>query len=81
MREVTIAKNAGFCFGVRRATEKVEKLLACRNGMGQYTCILGKLIHNPGSPIKTDAEHSLQHSDGGLILFNNKLTGFHKILI
>jgi len=48
MREVTVAKNAGFCFGVRRATEKVEKLLACRNGAGQYTCILGKLIHNPG---------------------------------
>ena len=48
MREVIVAKNAGFCFGVRRATETVERLLSERTGAGQYTCILGKLIHNPG---------------------------------
>ena len=40
---VTLAKNAGFCFGVRRATETVEKLLA--DGKRRvYT--LGHLIHN-----------------------------------
>ena len=48
MAEIVMAKNAGFCFGVRRATETVERLLATRKGAGQYTCILGKLIHNPG---------------------------------
>ena len=48
MREIVLAENAGFCFGVRRATETVESLLATRKGEGQYTCILGKLIHNPG---------------------------------
>lgn len=39
----TIAQNAGFCFGVKRATQAVEKLLSdgvCR------VAILGHLIHN-----------------------------------
>ena len=48
MPEIVLAKNAGFCFGVRRATDTVERMLAERRGEGQYTCILGKLIHNPG---------------------------------
>ena len=48
MAEIVMAENAGFCFGVRRATDRVEALLAARRGEGQYTCILGKLIHNPG---------------------------------
>jgi 4-hydroxy-3-methylbut-2-enyl diphosphate reductase len=40
---VTLAKNAGFCFGVRRATEAVEKHLV--DGRTRvYT--LGHLIHN-----------------------------------
>lgn len=39
---ITVAKTAGFCFGVRRAMEQAEKL--AENG-GGYT--LGQLIHNP----------------------------------
>ncbi len=42
---VTVAKHAGFCFGVRRATEAVEKLLA-EGGTKVFT--LGRLIHNDG---------------------------------
>lgn len=42
---VTVANNAGFCFGVSRATECVEDLLASRkDGTRIYT--LGPLIHN-----------------------------------
>ncbi len=40
---VTLAKHAGFCFGVKRATETVESLLSIR-GMRVFT--LGHLIHN-----------------------------------
>ena len=40
---VRIAENAGFCFGVRRATEEVERLLGERNAR---VFILGHLIHN-----------------------------------
>lgn len=43
--QVTIADNAGFCFGVSRATSCVEQLLA----NGKKTCriyTLGSLIHN-----------------------------------
>ncbi|MFV0400129.1 MAG: bifunctional 4-hydroxy-3-methylbut-2-enyl diphosphate reductase/30S ribosomal protein S1 [Oscillospiraceae bacterium] len=40
---VTIADKAGFCFGVRRAVNLVEKLL----DQGEKVCTLGPLIHNP----------------------------------
>ncbi|MBO5904686.1 MAG: 4-hydroxy-3-methylbut-2-enyl diphosphate reductase [Clostridia bacterium] len=43
--QITIAKHAGFCFGVRRATERLEKAIAQKSeGEGIYT--LGALIHN-----------------------------------
>ena len=42
--EIIIAKHAGFCFGVKRATEEIEKRI--EKGEGRlYT--LGHLIHNP----------------------------------
>ncbi len=40
---VTVARHAGFCFGVRRATEAVEAAIR-RGGSKIYT--LGRLIHN-----------------------------------
>ena len=40
---VELAKTAGFCFGVKRAMEMVETLLAD----GKKVCTLGPLIHNP----------------------------------
>jgi len=40
--KVTVAKEAGFCFGVKRATDFVEQKLS--EGCKVY--ILGKLIHN-----------------------------------
>ncbi len=42
---ITIAKNAGFCFGVRRATDTVEKLIKEKK-KNDIICTLGKLIHN-----------------------------------
>ena len=41
---ITVAKNAGFCFGVRRATDTVEELI--KNKDKSTVCILGQLIHN-----------------------------------
>ncbi len=43
---ITVAKHAGFCFGVRRATDAVEHKLDESAGGKIYT--LGKLIHNDG---------------------------------
>ncbi len=40
---ITLAKTAGFCFGVDRAVELVYSLLA----NGKRVCTLGPLIHNP----------------------------------
>lgn len=40
---VTLAKTAGFCFGVNRAVEMVYDLL----DQGKRVCTLGPIIHNP----------------------------------
>lgn len=40
---ITLAKTAGFCFGVARAVQTVDDFLA----KGQKVCTLGPLIHNP----------------------------------
>lgn len=40
--EIIIAKNAGFCFGVKRAVDMVEKAL----DQGEKVYCLGELIHN-----------------------------------
>lgn len=42
--EITVAKTAGFCFGVRRAVEMVENALSQGEG-SLYS--LGPIIHNP----------------------------------
>ncbi len=44
--KINIASHAGFCFGVKRATETVERELASADGAAIYT--LGKIIHNDG---------------------------------
>ena len=41
---IEIAKNAGFCFGVKRATDRLEEALRSRSVERLYT--LGALIHN-----------------------------------
>ena len=42
---ITVAKNAGFCFGVTRATRAVEAEIS-KKIKGQRIYTLGKLIHN-----------------------------------
>ncbi len=45
MTKITVAENAGFCFGVKRATDRLEDALKqARSGERIYT--LGHLIHN-----------------------------------
>lgn len=41
--KITLAKTAGFCFGVNRAVQSVYDLL----GRGERVCTLGPIIHNP----------------------------------
>ena len=41
--KVTVAKTAGFCFGVNRAVNLVKQLLREEN----QVCTLGPIIHNP----------------------------------
>ncbi len=45
MKNITVAENAGFCFGVKRATDRLEQAIAnARSGERIFT--LGHLIHN-----------------------------------
>ena len=43
--KVIVAEYAGFCFGVSRAVETVEKTV--RANPGTKICTIGKIIHNP----------------------------------
>ena len=43
MCNITLAKTAGFCFGVDRAIKLIEKLLS----EGKKVATLGPIIHNP----------------------------------
>ena len=43
--QVTVAKNAGFCFGVKRATDRLADTVAARRP-GERIYTLGALIHN-----------------------------------
>ena len=43
--EIVVAKNAGFCFGVKRATDSLENAIASRRS-GERIFTLGALIHN-----------------------------------
>ncbi len=43
MSTITLAKTAGFCFGVNRAVEQLNALL----DKGAHVCTLGPIIHNP----------------------------------
>lgn len=47
--EIIIGKTAGFCFGVKNAVDKTEKLL---KEEGKAYC-LGELVHNSRSYKKT----------------------------
>ena len=40
---ITVAKNAGFCFGVKRAVDMVFDLTR----KGEKIATLGEIIHNP----------------------------------
>ncbi|MBE6634389.1 MAG: 4-hydroxy-3-methylbut-2-enyl diphosphate reductase, partial [Ruminococcaceae bacterium] len=43
--KITVAENAGFCFGVKRATDRLEEALANADA-GERIYTLGHLIHN-----------------------------------
>lgn len=46
MSRIRIAENAGFCFGVRRATGMLEKALESSRVTGDKVYTLGHIIHN-----------------------------------
>ncbi len=45
MKHVTVAQNAGFCFGVKRATDRLEQAISKKSD-GERIFTLGHLIHN-----------------------------------
>ncbi len=44
MVEIKVAKNSGFCFGVKKAIEIAEEV--AENNHGKSTYVLGQLVHN-----------------------------------
>ena len=43
--KITVAAHAGFCFGVKRATDRLEEALRAAKP-GETVATLGHLIHN-----------------------------------
>lgn len=43
-RNIKLAKNAGFCYGVKRAVDTTKKIKS--NNPNAQVCVLGELIHN-----------------------------------
>ena len=54
---ITVAKTAGFCFGVDRAVQIVDGLLDRQ----QRVCTLGPIIHNPQTLSRLAQRLSLIH--------------------
>ena len=46
MADIRIAKHAGFCFGVKRATGELEAEIERYKGTRRRICTLGRIIHN-----------------------------------
>lgn len=46
--EIRVARHAGFCFGVKNATDTLEAEIerATAEGLGRRVCTLGRIIHN-----------------------------------
>src|SRR3990167_7175178 len=44
MPSIKVAKNSGFCFGVKKAIEIAEEV--AQNNNGKLTYVLGQLVHN-----------------------------------
>lgn len=61
MQKITLAKTAGFCFGVNRAINLLEALV--KNG--KTVCTLGPIIHNPQviSYFENRGVRIVEHSD------------------
>ena len=57
MTTITLAKSAGFCFGVRRAIDIAEQLARTQRA---YT--LGPIIHNPQMVAQLATRSSMQHA-------------------
>ena len=43
---IRIASHAGFCFGVQRAVDRLEKALEGARGTNRKVYTLGRIIHN-----------------------------------
>ena len=78
---ITVAKEAGFCFGVRRATDLVEKLIKNKSD-NDVICTFGKLIHNE-SYNQHLAEAGVENIDFSKIedLFNLAVNGKNVTLV
>lgn len=50
--KISVAKNAGFCFGVKRAISLARKMLEERNKI----CIMGNIINNPGIVLELESK-------------------------
>ena len=73
MKEIIVAKNAGFCWGVQRAFDRIMKI-AAEVPEGHPVFTYGPLIHNPQAVLMLESKgiHVLnstsEHIDGTIVI-------------
>lgn len=77
--KVTLAKSAGFCFGVKRAVDKVYEVLQEKNDTNEKTYTYGPIIHNEEvvrdleekGVIVIHSEEELKNIKGGTVVIRS----------
>ena len=82
---IRVADNAGFCFGVKRATGALEKEIesAALSGAGRRICTLGRIIHNDRyvSEIKSRGVEEIDRGDIDSVIRDAERGGEISVLI
>ena len=76
-----LAENAGFCFGVKRATGALEDLLSKNKSNDTHFYTLGALIHNPVYTASLEAQGVRSVTTEEALDIANLRSGSHTLLI
>ena len=78
--EIIVAKEAGFCPGVKRATDRLEQYLR-EAAPGTRIATLGQLIHNPGYNASMTARGVLTAESADLEALVDSVDGTHPLVL
>ncbi|MBQ4067418.1 MAG: 4-hydroxy-3-methylbut-2-enyl diphosphate reductase, partial [Clostridia bacterium] len=81
MAEIRVAKHAGFCFGVKRATDVAEKMAGEKGADCGRIYTLGRIIHNDGYVAQLKAKGVGELSQGDIPSVCERARGGERITV